>query len=335
MNSPAVLLAGVILFFAPLSGQELTSPRAVALGAYIAVSDDIFGVDWNLAATAFSTQKFDVAFASGPGIDGFEDFRLLSRPWSGHVFFFRRTPGTYTWVSVGRGLNPIIPQVPFDLLRSFTYQEDRGLGYAVRLNSELAAGLNVRRQRYFSALYFNGFWSANLNVSFRLRDNLNLGLVAENVYNYQYQKSPERFYAVLNDSTQFIDLSSEPFRSVHLRPEKQLNVGVAYRPWTRLLLAADVLSDGGFGVGFEWSAFKFLQWRMGLNRRSDQLYKANKASGLSVGLGVAYSAARFDLTFYHPLGHRDNRLVESSAGLFDVNPLNNSALLMAVRFALD
>ncbi len=329
-----VLFASAILFYSPLFGQDFTSPRATALGGYIAVSDDIYGVDWNLAAVAFSRHKLDIAFASGSDIDGFEDLRILWRPGKGHVLYFRHTPGLNSFSLVHKSRRPLLPQVPLDLLTRFDYKDDLGLGYAVQLSRKLAAGIDFRRRTYQSAFLFDRFWSTNISFSFQPQDNLRFGLVAENLYNYQYKKSPERFTAILNDSVQTINLGSELFQSVNRTPQPRLNFGMAFRPWSKLLLAADLISDGGFGGGLEWRTFKFLLLRLGAHHRSDLLYKGDKATAVSAGFGIVYSIARFDFAYYRPVGRRENRVVRNAYGSFNIRQIKNDALLLSARFAI-
>lgn len=337
MMKNLIYSAIMMAIFSLAGAQPFTSPRATAIGAYTAISNHAYGVDWNLAATAFSNANFEIALASEPfENDIIEDFRLLWRPWAGHVFAFRQTPGL--------GVRHIIQKLPlvFDpndltplnLLRDLVYEEDLMAGYAVRPFSQLAVGLDLRRQIYSNIFTSSRFWSLNLTASYQLSEKVRFGLIARNIHNFHYEKPINRIGFLQGDTLAVYALDFESFQHVFTKPERRFDLGAAFQPLDRLLLAIDIYSDAGFGIGTEWQVFDKFLVRAGLSHKSDGLFKSENVTAFSTGLGLAFDKLHLDLASYFPHGERASRIEYTDAGLFRIYQAKDMAILASALFII-
>lgn len=328
------ILLGSIILFIHVSAQEFTSPRATALGAYTAVSNDVYGVDWNLAATSFANTKLEISFASGPDIEGFEDFRIIWRPWKWLVLSYKQTPSFMVIHIIQKHPIYFPPETPLDLLRALVYKEDRGVGYAIRFSPQAAFGMDIRRHNYLNIFSISRYWSLNLSFYLKINQKINFGIIAHNFYNYHYKKPTNRIEFYKNGSLQVIPVDFESFQSVFSSPEFRVNFGLAIRPWKRFLIAIDYFSDGGYGAGFEWQVFNPIFLRMGKSKKSDRLFKLKKVPAYSGGIGVVYKNIRLDLSYYFPYGGHPSGFEETRFGNFSITTSSRDILMLSLLFSI-
>ena len=334
-----VSILAVVFFPVFAQAQLFTSPRATALGGYTSVSDDVFGLDWNLAGTTFHRDNLEVSF----GADDyrynreFENFRVLMHFKGRHVVAIRRTPGQFLDHALFKTPSlPLDSRSPLDLFHELSYQEDWSVGYAAQLFSNIAFGLDFRRMIYSNTFHSSSrFWSANLNVFYRVNPKLNLAMVARNIASYHYKKNIKSIKDYSKNPPETIPVNFDEFQSVYTKPTFRLDFGAAYHPWSRLLLSLDLYTDGGYGVGYEWEALKNLFVRQGMSHKYDLLFKNEKVFGLSWGLGYKYHNLRLDATYYFPYGGRDAVLETTSFGKFSVDPRKTDKVMISALFSID
>lgn len=333
------------IFIALLSAnslsQEFTSPRATAIGGYIAVSNDLYGMDWNFAGMAFSKASLEMAFSSADGladgIEGFENFRFVWRPWSRHVVAFRNTPSLVQEHRIRKSpFNPAPEDItPLHFVRRVTYEGDLALGYAFRLTSRFAVGLDLTRQIFSVEASSNRFLSLNISGYFKISDRLSFGVVSRNTHNFKYKEHFNRVGFIVEDSLRVIAVDFDAFQTIFNKPNWRLDFGVAARPFNSLLLTFDLFSDRGYGVGFEWEAPGSIFLRSAISHKSDHLFKPEKVFGATWGLGWRYhNLARFDLAYYFPYGGRNGGSESTFFGEFEIRPVKNDAFLLSIAFFL-
>lgn len=331
------LLVMIFVLLTKVYAQEFTSPRATALGAYVGIADDIYGLDWNLAGTVQSKSDLEIAFASSNNGSGFDDLRFILRAGDRHVFAFKWTPGFQVTHSITK--LPILPreqrtQLDYPYFSEINYKEDLGLGYAYQLTPHTSSAIEIKRRHYANSLSASRFWSMNLGFYFDL-PKINIGLVSRNTLNFQYQKHRNQINIEIGDSLKAVPVNFDAFNSVFVEPEWRLDFGVSVRPLSRLLLAGDVFSDGSFGFGYEWEIIEKVYLRHSFSHRTDNLFRNEKVFAQSVGIGFAFSFARLDVAYYHPYGHRKVVRERMSFGEFSVQPMSDPVFLISALFLLN
>jgi len=332
---------GVLLWlFLPVSlatAQQFTSPRATALGSYVAVSDDIFGLDWNASAMAFANAKLQVSFTNLSTreniLSAFDNFGASLKLGGRHVIAFRKTP--YFGGALGIEKTPIAQRpedvTAYDALAFMVLEQDLSFGYTFKLLPNLAFGANTTRFKYRSNLRSaNEFWSFGFSASYILNDHLRFGVVSHNTFLEQYKHHTDRVRVRFPEEPDItiLNLNLDAVPLIQTRPQWRLDFGAAARPWHNLLLSFDLSTDGGVGLGLEWEALKGFYLRQGLSNRSDRLFKPEKFSALATGLGLRYGIARFDFTVYHGNTDRKVAFVSSSVGDFNVSSSTTGRIVL-------
>ncbi len=310
------------------NAQEFTSARATALGGYVAVSDDVFGLDWNISGQVFSKTDMQMSFAK-QGFEGssVNNFGLLIKFHDRHVLAIRKTPDFQTSVSFRK--TPV-PQVPeevtfYDLLSFSINEQDWAFGYAFRVLSRFSLGVEARRHKFNAALFnflsSSRYWSFGFGATYIINNQLRFGAVSRNTFSHHYKKHRDRIVLQFQGQPDVtvlpLDLDGLP--GVVHDPEWRLDLGLATRPLNNLLFSLDFYTNGGFGAGVEWEPLHGVYLRQGFSRKHDGLFKPEKVFVLGAGIGVRYGAAQFDVTFYKSQGQA--RVIEPiSAGELEIRP---------------
>lgn len=319
--------------------QEFSSPRATALGGYIAVSDDVYGIDWNISATVMGDSKWEIAFIKKSNAAGGrtgEDFRLLIRPGKRHVLAFCHTtilkldhsfvrfPPSNVYDDYVGLRNLINPSVGIDWI----------FGYAFRLTSKNAIGLDIKR--YFYNNIPPGerkFWSVSFSYFKQITNRLRFGIIVRNALTY---KSSEIAAVIPIDQNKVfrIEDTDITLKSAFNSPEFRIEMGAAYRPTNRLLLSTDIRTDGGYRIGFEWEFLRNLYSRMAMSHQLDLLYKRERVFGVTWGGGYKLRNVKFDIAYYFAYGGRGAFSETASFGEFEIDPLKDDALLLSATFTI-
>lgn len=307
------------------------------MGGYTAVSDDAFGLDWNLAGTTFQTPNLEVTFGSNDirYNSDLQNLRVLLH-FGRHVIAVRHTPGNLQEHSFN-----VVPipspgsRAPLGIFHELYYQEDFSAGYAMRLFPNVAVGIDVRRNIFGNSFRSSSrFLSTTVNFFWRAAEKINLAVVARNVASYHYKKHIQYIRDYTQDPPALLPVAFDEFTSVFTHPQFRLDLGAAYQPWPTLLTTFDLYSDGGYGVGFEWQAVKGVFIRQGMSHKSDLLFKKEKVFGLAWGVGYKYHDLRLDVTYYFPYGHRNAVSEFTSFGEFSVDPRKNDKLMISALFLI-
>lgn len=309
-----------------LQAQEFTSPRATSLGGYVAISDDVYGLDWNVSGQAFSNSRMQMAFTSRQFSGHINNLGLLIRLGARHVFTVRKTPEFFS--TVGFSKTPV-PQKPegvtfYDLFSFAGTLQDWAFGYAYKVSSQLSFGMSAKRYLYdMAGVIFSSsrYWSFGFSSTFIVNRRLRFGLVSRNTFSSHYKKHRDRVVLQFqgDPDVTVLRLNLDGIPGVVHEPEWRLDFGAAARPLDNLLVTADIYSDGGYGLGVEWEPVKGLYLRQGISRKSEGLFKPEKISAFAPGVGFRYGAARFDVTFYKSAG-RDEKSLPVPAGHLAVSP---------------
>lgn len=316
------------LQIALLHAQEFTSPRAIALGGYVAVSDDAYGLDWNVSAMAFSKTAMQMSFTK-QGFEGssINNLGLLIKFRDRHVFAIRKTPEFQSFVSFNKRSTPEKPEdvTFYDLLSFSVNEQDWAFGYAFKVSPRLSLGAEAKRYKFGASLlgFFSSsrYWSFGFGATYIFNKRFQVGLVSRNSFSNQSKKHRDRIILQFEGEPDVrvipLDLSALP--DLVIAPEWRLDFGVAARPLNNLLFSFDFYSDGGFGAGVEWQPLKGVYLRQGFSRKNDGLFKPEKISAFAPGIGVRYGSARFDITYYQSQG-RDSVLASLQAGELEIRP---------------
>lgn len=325
----SILLSILLLQITIASAQDFTSPRATALNSYVAVSDDVFGLDWNVSGLAFSQATMEMSFTKrnfeGSSI---RNFGLLFKFRHRHVFSIRKTPEFQTFVSLNKTPIAETPEeVTFYDLLSFTVSEqDWAFGYAFKLSPRLSVGSEARRYRFGTSLlgFFSSsrYWSFGFGATYIFNNRLRIGLVSRNIFFNHYKKNRDRIILQFEGEPDVrvlpLDLSKLPY--VVTEPERRLDLGLAARPIEHLLFSFDFYSNRGVGAGLEWAVLKGLYLRQGFSHKKDGLFQPENVSAWSSGAGLSYGTARFDVAFYWKRGDRDSIFESLPNGALEVRP---------------
>ncbi len=331
---PQILLVTLLLVIGTANSQEFTSARATALGGYVAVSNDAFGLDWNASGMIFSEGKVQIAMTNLSNseniLESFRNYGLLVR-LGRHAFAVRKTPD---FVALARFDKFPIPErvedvISYDLLFGLAYEQDWALGYAFKLSNRLAFGAEARRHKYSNNLFSSSrFWSFGFSATYVLNERFRFGLVSRNTFRDHYRKHRDRiiFQIPGEPDVTISPIDFDALANVFTEPEWRLDFGVAAYPAKSLLFSLDVYSDGGFGTGLEWQAVKGLFLRQGISHKKDGLFKADKIWAITPGIGWHYGIAHFDLTLYWNKHNRETAIDVNAIGEFQITPLDASRL---------
>lgn len=330
MKTPGAFTVLLILCL-PLRAQNFSSPRATATGGYLAAATGVYGVEWNMAATALGTVKIETAFGTE------DDYRLLLRPLARHAAAIFHS---------GVRIDHLAFQIPLpanradrtplhfghDLFHEFGW----GFGYAYQQNLQNAFGLEVRQHLYSNTFTSNKFWSLNLSFAHRPETWLSYGAAFRNVVSYNYDKPENSLTYIQDGQIKTTGLSLTTHRSIYTKPDRRLEAGIALKPTQKLLLTLDLYlyySSIGYAAGFEWRPAAWLALRMATSDKSDQLIREERVYGLALGVGITYKLVAVDFAGYFPRRVGGVVFDETSAGAFQIEPSKENKLMLAVALA--
>ncbi len=213
--------------------------------------------------------------------------------------------------------------IAYDLLSTLVYEQDWALGYAFKFSERLAFGVEARRYKYGNNLRSSSrFWSVGFSVTYLFRDWLRFGLVSRNTVLNHYHKHRERivFQVPGEPDVTISPINFDTLPHVFTEPEWRLDFGVAGRPLNKLLFSVDVYTNGRFGAGVEWQTLNGLYLRLGVSRKHDGLFKAEKFVALVPGLGWRYGVAQFDIALYWNDDELQPASESTSTGEFEISP---------------
>lgn len=325
-----IFLALILLTTGTASPQEFTSARATALGSYVAVSNDVFGLDWNASGMIFSEGRVQISMTNISNfesiLESFRNYGLLLR-LGRHAFAIRKTPDFVAVAGFDKFPRPerVEDVISYDLLFGLAYEQDWALGYAFKFSKRLAFGAEARRHKYSNNLFSSSrFWSFGFSATYVLNERLRIGVVSRNTFRDHYRQHRDRiiFQIPGNPDVTISPINFDALANVFTEPEWRLDFGLAAHPLKNLLLSLDVYSDGGFGAGLEWQVVKGLYLRQGISHKKDGLFKAGKVLALTPGIGWRYGIASFDLTLYWNKGTRGSAVDINSIGEFVITPFD-------------
>jgi hypothetical protein len=333
---PQILFVTLLLAIGTANSQEFTSARATALGSYVAVSDDVFGLDWNASGMAFSESRVQISltnFSNSESIlEAFRNYGLLAR-LGRHAFAIRKTPDFLAFARFDKFPRPerVEDVISYDLLFGLAYEQDWALGYAFKFSNRLALGAEARRHKYSNNLFSSSrFWSFGFSATYVFNERFRVGVVSRNTFHDHYRKHRDRiiFQIPGNPDVTISPINFDALANVFTKPEWRLDFGAAAHPVNNLLLSLDVYSDGGFGTGLEWQVVKGLFLRQGISFKKDGLFKAEKIWAITPGIGWRYGIANFDLTLYWNKHNRATAVDVNAIGEFQITPLDASRLVV-------
>jgi hypothetical protein len=337
-----ILLVMIFVISEIVNAQEFTSPRATALGSYVAVSDDVFGLDWNASGMAFAESRVQISLtnfsASEHVLESFNDYGLLVRFRHRHALALRKTPDFATAVGFQKFPVPesLEDVISYDLLFFLLYEQDWAVGYAFKFSDRLAFGAEARRLKYGNNLRSSSrFWSFGFSAMYVLNDRLRIGVVSRNTLRHHYRKHIDRiiFQVPGEPDVTISPINFDDLENVITKPQWRLDLGVAARPARNLLLSVDAYTDGGFGAGLEWEPWKGFFLRQGISRKSDGLFDAQKIFSFVPGIGWRYGIAAFDLAVYLDKALRDPAHDVNEIGEFVITPADyNTVVLFSALF---
>lgn len=290
-----MLVPGILL------SQEFTSPRASAIAAYMSISDDIFGLDWNPSAVALANPQLQTSFSFPSGEElVIRNLGLLLPLGRRHVLLLRKTPEFVTSTSFRKlpELQNLEDLMPFDLLNFFQYEQNWTFGYALKINSGLAVGIDLKQHKFSNNLLSSSrSWNFSLSASCQINEHFRLAIVARNLLQDHYRKHNDKLVYRLQGEPDFrvVPVNYESFTPLLSRPAKRLDLAMGYQPFRALQLSLEGYTDGGISAGLEWQPWQGIYFRQGISRKSDGLFKEKKVALLSSGLGIKYGNARLDL----------------------------------------
>lgn len=323
-----ILLAVFLLASGTASSQEFTSARATALGSYVAVSDDVFGLDWNASGMVFSESRVQISLTnfsdSEHVLESFRDYGMLVR-LGRHAFAVRKTPDFLALARFKKFPQPERAEdvISYDFLFALAYEQDWALGYAFKFSNRLAFGAEAKRHKYSNNLFSSSrFWSFGFSATYAFNERLRFGLVSRNMFRDHYRQHRDRIIFQIrgNPDLTISPIDFDALANVFTKPEWRLDFGAAAQPAKNLLFSLDVYSDGGFGAGLEWQILKGFYLRQGLSYKKDGLFKAGKVLAIAPGIGCRYGIANFDLTLYWNKNNRGRAVDINTIGEFVITP---------------
>jgi len=341
MKTPGAFTLLLILCL-PLRAQNFSSPRATATGGYLAAATGVYGIEWNMAATALDVVKIETAFGINND-QGYGDYRLLLRPCARHVaaIFHSGTRIDHLAFQIPLPANRA-DRTPLHFGHDLFHEYGWGLGYAYQQNLQNAFGLDVRQHFYSNTFTSNKFWSLNLSFAHhpsfarRPKEWLSFGAAFRNVVSYNYDKPKNSLTYIQDGQIKTTGLSLTTHRSIYTKPDRRLEAGIALKPTQKLLLTLDLYlyySSIGYAAGFEWRPAAWLALRMATSDKSDQLVREERVYGLALGVGITYKFVAVDFAGYFPRRVGGVVFDETSTGAFQIEPNKENKLLLAVALA--
>jgi hypothetical protein len=318
-------------FYLPALAQTFSSPRATATGGYLAAATNVYGVEWNMAASAFGAAEIETAF--GITEETFEgDYRLLLRPSTRHVAAIFHTGAHRVYHLAFQIPLPSnrADRTPLHFGHELSHEMGWGFGYAYQKSAQTAFGLDVRQHAYSNSFTSNKFWSLNLSFAHRPKDWLSLGVAFRNVVSYNYDEPENSLTYIQNGETKTTGLSLTTHQSIHTSPNHRLEAGIAIQPVQKLLLTLDFFSNIDYAAGFEWRAAAWLALRMAASHKHDHLFKERRVFGLAWGMGINYKFVTMDFAYYKPYGNGDAVIDAPATGKVQILPSNNDLLMVAI-----
>ncbi len=311
------LLAG------PVFSQQFTSPRANAISAYVAISDDNFGLNWNTAGLAFGEHVFTVDFIARDHSKSISDLGAKVRLWDRHTFAVRKTPLVSMDTGFSRFPRPQTREevTPLDLLGFILHRQDFEIGYAFRFNRKLALGVDSKRHVFSNDLFSSSrFWGFTFSAAYQFSDRLRLGLISRNSFTHHYREHFNRiaFRTAIDAEPKVFAIDYDAIPGVYTEPEWRLELGTAYRPFQPLLLAGDVFTDGSFGLGMEWQFVRNLFLRQGFQKRFNGINKEIMVTSYSLGMGINLWQARVDFSWNPWVKNEDDYRVTTTDGIIAI-----------------
>ena len=281
-------------------GQQLSSVRGIAFGAFTALSDDMGSIDWNpaglvsirdwdLTASTFGEFRRDVPLK---GISLFTA-GTAKRFLDAHVIAGSYTPGqNLDFVVPNTFVFPDGPEIKTET--RITYREQFALGYGYQVTPTVGLGVSARyreqlitdnqfvivqgttTQQTFD--YTGNAWNIDVGLNWNPTPDWTFGAVAKNLFR-------------LTESELQGDVLKYGLRNV-----KTLRIGAAYRATATTTLALDFDTQAMGGVGSEWMLGERWALRQGIlfGGSSSQF-----VAGLSVGVGFSYGRTKINLGYLH------------------------------------
>jgi hypothetical protein len=327
-------------FCLPALAQTFSSPRATAIGGYLAAATDVYGIEWNMAASTFGAAKIETAF-DVTEVTSESDYRLLLRPSTRHVVAIFHTGAQRVYHLAFQTPLPVnrADRTPLHFGHDLSHELGWGFGYAYQKSAQTAFGLDVRQHAYSNSFTSNKFWSLNLSFAHRPKDWLSLGAAFRNVVSYNYDKPENSLTYTLNGETKTTGLSLTTHQATHTSPDRRLEAGVALQLAEELLLTLDLHSNMDFATGFEWRAARWLALRMAVSKKHDQLLKRDRffrerrVFGLAWGTGINYKFVKVDFAYYKPYGNADGVIDTPATGQVQILPSKDNLLMLAFALA--
>ncbi len=317
-------LASILMMYSlTTSSQSLKSARATSVAGYSVFSEGIGSLDWNPAGLVklkdwqIEASYFAPMFGSTRSVS-LHTVAAGKRFLNDHAAAMQLTPGNVlefvvpsTFV-IQDSSNPVVST--YD--KTINYTERYSLGYAVRLNDELALGFSARfletkitdtkysvdtnsiiRSEVLN--YEGNAWDVDFGMLWDVLPSWKLGLTAKNLFHLTETQLP-------TDAEQY-----------KLKTDKVLQAGIGYTGIRRLELGVDADTKQHVRIGGEWMLAEFLQFRGGIYFNNENSFSSE---AFAFGIGGSYQFVRADVSYLR-FANQTNR-----QGIVDINQFEESGI---------
>jgi hypothetical protein len=337
-----MIIGGLMLHVTWTYGQSLLSPRAVGMGAYAAVIDDIRGFAANPAGLTgirdwdFSLVTYTPTSGSHRGFV-FHGLVFGKRFLDDHAVALQYSPGTALEFTIPSSITVLEPNIPSTVDQTMSYSERFAFGYGVRLDDRIAVGATIRlRQEHVSDTqyelvitadttflrperksYEGRSWDTDVGMNWKFTENVTVSLLA-------------RSLAAIRDG----GLPSE-YAYLRLPHSRQIEAGVAFRPSPSLNVALEASTAKTGAVGCEWLPGYDLSIRSGVYFSK---IESPFAYAVSAGIGWSFDFLSVDISYLRFL-NQDRRAGTAALSAFnagqitsiDLNPYTSDRAALSFR----
>jgi hypothetical protein len=300
-----LLLYILIVFGLPAgeaAAQHLSSPHAVAMGAFTAVGREVSAIDWNPAGLTY-IRDWELRFTSymeyrgSPEGSGpyFSDMMIGKRLYDTHALAFRYAPGVNRQFLVATDIiSPDFARGSFDILRrEVEYTHLYSIGYARSVSPLVSVGVagHFTDQRFSDPevvygdtvriqqnVYSEPLWTLDAGLLYAMRPDLTLGLTVKNLLAVREESFPAAY------------------RDFSMKADTYLRAGAMYSPLTGYTLAVDLDTRGRSQFGHAVQLFEKLSVRQGNYFNFDF---GNGFEAISGGVGLQLGTVQIDASYLH------------------------------------
>ncbi|MBI3189153.1 MAG: type IX secretion system membrane protein PorP/SprF [Ignavibacteriales bacterium] len=330
----------MMMYSLTTSSQSLKSAHATSVAAYSTFAQGLSALDWNPAGLVFIKDwQLDASYFttlnSSTRSVSLQHVAAGKRFLGEHAAGMQLTPGSElefvvpsTFV-IQDSSNPVVST--YD--KTINYAERYSLGYAVRLNDELALGFSARfleekitDTKYSvdtnsiirsEALDYEGnAWDVDIGMLWNVLPSWKIGLTAKNLFHLTETQLP-------TDAEQY-----------KLKTQKFLQFGLGYTGIKNINVGFDVDTKKQMRFGGELSLTDFLQLRGGMYFNTED--KLN-SEAFAFGIGGSYQFVSADVSYLRFTNQTNrqgivdiNRFEESGIENLEINPYTGDRLTLSL-----